>query len=266
MTGEEEHRAKIRTLWTTRRAGTFCATPIETIHHPLPKKKKNVNSSSPAGMFNNLTTLQAHHTTPTLPVSPIPPKIKRFPPLFRAISPLLPSTWQNNIAREAGGRGKETDTPPWGHGRAHRLPLPPAPFLFVSPSSSPLFGAVPCSESRQKKCLVWPRLSTGDRKGQRLRKGERCTHHRPTQEADCRRTTGDSCVKRDRHANNVGCVPTTRRRSREGSAGNDRRLDIASSSSCRLRRLLMLFHQRPKMPFKSPNFRSPGRGSRVAGV
>lgn len=156
--------------------------------------------------------------------------------------------------------------PPGDHGRAHRLPLPPAPFLFVSPSSSPLFGAVPCSESRQKKCLVWPRLSTGDRKGQRLRKGERCTHHRPTQEADCRRTTGDSCVKRDRHANNVGCVPTTRRRSREGSAGNDRRLDIASSSSCRLRRLLMLFHQRPKMPFKSPNFRSPGRGSRVAGV
>lgn len=267
MTGEEEHRAKIRTLWTTRRAGTFCATPIETIHHPLPKKKKNVNSSSPAGMFNNLTTLQVHHTTPTLPVSPIPPKIKPFPPLFRAISPLLPSTWQNNIAREAGGRGKGTDTPPPGdHAPSSPTPLASGSvsvcqlLVFPPVRSRSLFGIAP------KEVLVWPRLSTGDRKGQRLRKGERCTHHRPTQEPDCRRTTGDSCVKRDRHANNVGCVPTTRRRSREGSAGNDRRLDIASSSSCRLRRLLMLFRQRPKMPFKSPNLRSPGRGSRVAGV
>lgn len=180
--------------------------------------------------------------------------------------PCSPAHGKTTSLGRLGVVERKRTPPPWGHGRAHRLPLPPAPFLFVSPSSSPLFGAVPCSESRQKKCLVWPRLSTGDRKGQRLRKGERCTHHRPTQEADCRRTTGDSCVKRDRHANNVGCVPTTRRRSREGSAGNDRRLDIASSSSCRLRRLLMLFHQRPKMPFKSPNFRSPGRGSRVAGV
>lgn len=172
-------------------------------------------------------------TPPPLSLShPFHHRSNPSPPLFRTISPLLPSTWQNNIAREAGGRGKETDTPPLRiMRRAHRLPLPPAPFLFVSSSSSPLFGAVPCSESRQKKCLVWPRLSTGDRKGQRLRKGGRCTHHRPTQEPDCRRTTGDSCVKRDRHANNVGCVPTTRRRSREGSAGNDRRLEIASSSS-----------------------------------
>lgn len=149
MTGEEEHRAKIRTLWTTRRAGTFCATPIETIHHPLPKKKKNVNSSSPAGMFNNLTTLQVHHTTPTLPVSPIPPKIKRFPPLFRAISPLLPSTWQNNIAREAGGRGKETDTPPLGTWPSSPTPLASGsvsvcqPLVFPPVRSRSLFGIAP---------------------------------------------------------------------------------------------------------------------------
>lgn len=142
-------------------------------------------------------------------------KDQTLPPLFRAISPLLPSTWQNNIARRLGVVERKRTPPPWGSS-AHSAPSSPTPLASGSVSVCQLL-VFPPVRSRSlfgialKEVLVWPRLSTGDRKGQRLRKGGRCTHHRPTQEPDCRRTTGDSCEERSTRKQRGLCPndPTT---------------------------------------------------------
>lgn len=163
---------------------------------------------------------------------------------------------------------KETDTPPLppeDHQPTVRRPSSPTSCLRFCWSALRL--QPPCSEpfpvrNRSKRKCWSGRGSTGDRKGQTLGR-EREVHAPPTRVTQ--KSKGKVAVvtrERDRHANNVGCVPTT-----IAGGGHD---ECWERSTLEYRVIVVLLSLAssfgivspdiPKMPFQIPNSRSSGRG------
>lgn len=139
MTGEEEHRAKIRTLWTTRRAGLFVR----------PRLKQFIIHCRRRRRMSTLPLLLECSTISRLCKSITPPPLSLSHPFHQRSNPSPHSSGQSPPCSPA--HGKTTSLGRLGVVERKRAP----PLGIISPQCAELTDS-PCL--RLRFCLSAPRL------------------------------------------------------------------------------------------------------------